>query len=186
MARPIAPERRTVVVDLLREDIDPDTAATKLGISRKSLLALKRSYLRGKLPRISGTVSAPVDQPATISRDRWGIAHIEAASLVDACAALGYAMAQDRLWHLDHMRRLAHRRLAEILGPNFLPQDRLRRTIGLTAAAQKAAAAMPAEIAAILATMARGINTGMEAARDNLAVEFDLLDYAPEPWSPVV
>ena len=35
-------------------------------------------------------------------------------------------------------------------------------------------------------TMARGINAGLEAARDNLAVEFALLDYAPEPWSPVV
>ena len=56
--RPIAPKRRVVIVHLLREDIDPDTAAIVLGLSRKSLLALKHRYLRSKLPLMSGTVSA--------------------------------------------------------------------------------------------------------------------------------
>lgn len=185
MPRAILSQRRVVVVQLLRGQINPADAASQLGVSRKSLMHLKRRYLQSKLPKVNGQVEAPVDQPVSILRDHWGVAHIEATSLKDGCAALGYAMAQDRLWHLDYMRRLAHGRLAEILGPRFLRQDRLHRTIGLTQSAQAAAEAMSDEVRLALEAMAAGINAGIAAAQDNLAVEFDLLNYTPEPWTPV-
>ena len=185
MTRPIPPERRAVVIRLLQEAIDVDAAASELGVSRRSVLDLKRRYLHSKLPTVDATTSAPVDAPTTIRRDEWGVAHIEATSVSDCYAALGYAMAQDRLWQLDHMRRLAHGQLAEVLGPRYLRQDRLHRTIGLTSSARAAVAGMSAEVRTVLEAMARGINAGMTAARDHLPVEFDVLEYEPTPWTPM-
>ena len=46
-----------VIVRLLREDIDPDTAAVVLGLSRKLLLALKHRCLRSKSLRMNHTIS---------------------------------------------------------------------------------------------------------------------------------
>jgi penicillin amidase len=43
---------------------------------------------------------------------------------------------------------------------------------------------MPDEVRLVLEAMARGIDAGAAAAADNLALEFDLLEYEPEPWSP--
>lgn len=185
MPHSISAKRRVIIVQLLQDQIDPDAAAHTLGLSRKSLLDLKRRYLRSKLPKINGQNKAPVDQPVEILRDHWGVAHIAAQSAADGYTALGYAMAEDRLWQLDYMRRLAHGQLAAILGPRYLRQDRLHRTIGLTPSAQAAAAAMGEEVALVLAAISKGINAAMQTAEDNLPIEFELLDYAPEPWTAV-
>jgi len=152
MTRPIPPERRAIVILLLQEAIDVDAAAIELGVSRRSVLDLKRRYLRSKLLTVQGTTTVPVDAPATIRRDEWGVAHVEATSVADCYAALGYAMAQDRLWQLDHMRRLAHGQLAEVLGARYLRQDRLHRTIGLTSSARAAVAVMSAEVRTVAAS----------------------------------
>ena len=185
MPRPLPPERQAVAIRLLHGTIDVADAARELGVSRRSAQDLKRRYLRSKLPVVDGAVSAPVAEPVSILRDTWGVAHIEATSVDDCYAALGYAMAQDRLWQLDHMRRLAHGQLAEVLGSRYLRQDRLHRTIGLTASARAAASVMSAEVRQVLEAMTRGINAGMAAARGCLPVEFDLLEYEPAPWIPL-
>ena len=121
MPRSISSERRAVLVQLLQGQIDPASAARTLGLSHKSLSHLKRRYLHSKLPQIKGQTKAPVDRPVSILRDEWGVAHIEADSIADSYTALGYVMAQDCLWQLDYMRRLAHGRLAETLGGKSLP-----------------------------------------------------------------
>src|SRR5580700_2810125 len=57
------------------------------------------------LPQTSGTIPAPVAQ------------HITAASEDDAYFGQGYAVAQDRLFQMDGLRRLAAGDLSEIVGP---------------------------------------------------------------------
>jgi len=42
---------------------------------------------------------------ATIERDRWGIPHIFADNQHDLWFAFGFAMAQDRLFQMDYLRR---------------------------------------------------------------------------------
>ena len=59
------------------------------------------------LPQTSGTITAPVSQRVTIARDALGVPHISAASEDDAFFAQGYAGAQDRLFQMDGLRRLA-------------------------------------------------------------------------------
>jgi hypothetical protein len=66
----------------------------------------------------------------SIERDRWGIPHIVARRRDDLWLGFGYAMAQDRLFQMDYLRRKGLGRLAEVLGPgSLLPagSDRARR-----------------------------------------------------------
>ncbi len=44
---------------------------------------------------------------------------------------------------------------------------------------------LPDETQRLLAAFSAGINALIEESRDNLPIEFDLLDYRPEPWQPV-
>ena len=182
MARGISINRRAVLVRLLRGETTADVAASELSLSRRALSDLRRRYLKSKLPQIDGCVKAPVDGPVRIRRDQWGVAHIQANSTADCYMALGYAMAQDRLWHLDYRRRLAQGRLAEVLGPKQIASDRLHWTVGLARAAERAE--MSDEVVMVLDAFSLGINSWLETAADRLPVEFDLLDYTPEPWRP--
>lgn len=177
--------QKDVLMQLLRGEISTQNAADALDISAQAVGSLKRRYLKSKQPRKHEILKATVDQPVTVLRDVWGVAHIEAHSTADCFTALGYAMAQDRLWQMDYMRRLTHGRLAEILGADFLAQDRMHRTIGLTRAAQGAASVMSDEVKLVLQSLAGGINAWMDQVGDRLPVEFDLLDYKPEPWTVV-
>jgi len=177
--------QKDVLMQLLRGEISSEDAACALDVSTQALGSLKRRFLKSKQPRKREVVKTQVDQPVTVLRDTWGVAHIEAASTADCFTGLGYAMAQDRLWQMDYMRRLTHGRLAEILGVDFLAQDRLHRTIGLTRAAQGAASVMSDEVKLVLHSLTQGINAWIDQVGERLPVEFDLLNYSPEPWSVV-
>jgi len=50
----------------------------------------------------------------TIIRDDYGVPHVFADTREDLAFGAGYAMAQDRLWQADVMRRLSSGRLAEL------------------------------------------------------------------------
>ncbi len=171
------------IIDLLKGTVSAEAAAESLGLTRRQLSDRKRRYLRRKLPKIQGDVRIDgIDSPVQILRDSWGVAHVEANCVADGFFGLGYAMAQDRLWQLDHMRRLASGRLAEILGASYVDQDRLHRTIGLRRSAATAVDAAGDEVRLVLDSLASGINAHMAGCKD-LPVEFDVLDYVPEPWT---
>ena len=84
-----------------------------------------------RVPSLDGEVRAPVLSDVQIDRDPWGIPHIYAENDSDLFVAFGYAMAQDRLFQLDYLRRKGAGRLAEILGSEALSSDLLVRTVGL-------------------------------------------------------
>lgn len=120
-----------------------------------------------------------------IRRDDWGIPHVYAPSDADVFFGWGYATAQDRLFQLDYFRRKALGRLAEVLGPSGLESDVLYRTIGLGHIAREEWESLPTETRTLLEHYTSGINAFIESCRDRLPIEFDLLDYRPEAWSPV-
>ena len=55
----------------------------------------------------------PVPEVCTIIRDEYGVPHVFADTTEGLGFGAGYAMAQDRLWQADVMRRAAEGRLAE-------------------------------------------------------------------------
>src|SRR5207245_4977509 len=71
--------------------------------------------LRRTLPQVDGTAVLPeLQHEVTVDRDAWGVPHIQASSLGDLLTAQGYVIAQDRLWQMDILRRLAAGELSEI------------------------------------------------------------------------
>ena len=65
------------------------------------------------LPKTSGQIAAPISAQASIARDALGVPHIAAGAVEDAIFLQGYATAQDRLWQMDVIRRLAAGELSD-------------------------------------------------------------------------
>jgi penicillin G amidase len=118
-----------------------------------------------------------------IIRDRAGVPHIYAQSTSDVYFGLGYAMAQDRLWQMDRLRRRALGRQAEILGPDYVQSDLLHRAVGIPAIAEREVERTDPATLSLLQCFVTGINRHIEACGRELPIEFRLLDYAPEPFS---
>lgn len=137
------------------------------------------------MPQISGTLTANVSGPIQVKRDVRGVAHISAANIEDALFAQGYVTAQDRLWQMDAIRRLASGELAEIIGEAALESDKESRRLRLRRAAENHLQALPSADRRWLAAYARGVNEFIDSHRENLPVEFRLLGYRPKPWSMV-
>jgi len=137
------------------------------------------------LPKTSGTLRAPVSQRAAVARDSLGVPHISAATVEDALFLQGFVAAQDRLWQMDALRRLASGQLAEVLGPAALESDRTARRLRLRHIAEAQYGMLPANNRAVLAAYTRGVNFFLETHQRRLPVEFTLLRYDPRPWSGV-
>ncbi len=118
-----------------------------------------------------------------IFRDGAGVPHIMAGSEDDMYFAAGFVHAQDRLWQMDLFRRLGRGRLSEILGSKALTADRLMRTLSIGRTADTLLVKVSAETRRILAAYTRGVNHCISNGRGKYPLEFDLLQYDPEPWS---
>jgi len=120
---------------------------------------------------------------AHILRDSFGIPHIEAQNENDLYVAVGFAMAQDRLWQMDLLRRVTQGRLSEILGKEQVKSDLLLRSLRFEEKSEKILAKSSPEIKAALDAFSAGVNQFM--AYHPLPPEFKILGYHPEPWQPV-
>jgi penicillin amidase len=134
------------------------------------------------LPQTSGEITAPITTRATVARDALGIPHVSAASWEDAIFLQGYVTAQDRMWQMDALRRLAAGELAEVVGPSALNQDQESRRLRLSRIAEAQAKTLTPETKAIFAAYARGVNYYLETHHGRLPLEFTLLNYSPRPW----
>ncbi len=136
------------------------------------------------LPGIAGAVTLQgLAAPVTIGRDAHGIPIITAASEDDAYFALGYVHAQDRLFEMEMMRRQGQGRLAELVGRPGIGPDRFMLTLGVYRRAQADLAALDEPTRRAFARYAAGVNAWL-AERHPLPMEFDLLQFRPEPWQP--
>jgi len=137
------------------------------------------------LPQLDGNVALPgLQKEVSVDRDRWGVPHIRASSVPDMAEAQGYVMAQDRLWQMDLLRRVARGQISEILGKSTLAIDKDFRTMEFGRAADRELASMDADSRSVFEAYARGVNHFIEQHRDHLPVEFSLLAYKPQPWQP--
>jgi penicillin amidase len=86
---------------------------------------------------------------------------------------------------MDYLRRKGLGRLAEVLGPGGLPTHVVAPTVGLNRIARDEPEWLPGETRAILDAFSAGVSAGIERCGDGLPMESDLIDYRPEPWSPI-
>ena len=129
------------------------------------------------------TLHAAVTGTVEILRDGAGIPHVYASTTSDLYFGLGLAMAEDRLWQMDRLRRRAFGRQAEILGAAYVPADIAHLTVGIDTICDREVACIDPATSAIVEAFAAGINRGIEAMGQDLPIEFGLLGYTPEPFT---
>lgn len=89
-------------------------------------------FLYFKKPNYEGEIIIKnIEKSTTVYFDEYGIPHIYASSQKDAMTVLGYVHAQDRLWQMELIRRIAPGRLSEVFGDKALENDMFFAGIGI-------------------------------------------------------
>jgi len=120
--------------------------------------------------------------------DSMLIPHIYAANDNDLYFAQGYVTAQHRLWQMEFQTHAGAGRISEIIGDAALDFDRTQRRLGMMYASENALRSMESDPVAkeIVTNYTRGINAYIATLDyEDLPLEYKLLDYSPEPWTPV-
>ena len=141
-------------------------------------------YLQTTKPKYEGEENlADLLQPSTVYFDEYGVPHIYAQTQKDAMTTLGYVHAQDRLWQMELMRRIAPGRLSEIFGTAVLKTDKFFAGIGIDENSSKAVANMDRNSQSYILANAylNGINQYIE--QGITPVEFRLLGIKQEKFT---
>ncbi len=125
--------------------------------------------------------------PVTVIFEANGTPHIMASTDDDLFWTIGYLQARFRLTQMDLIRRQGEGRLSEILGPQALSSDEFQVMLGLDRAARLDWQALPASIHEVLTTYTQDVNTLIQEEEQNnsLPFLFKLLNYQPQPWTPI-
>jgi penicillin amidase len=149
------------------------------------LWILGRSFTHAPLPDYNKDVQlAGLSDKVEIYRDSFAIPHIFAENEHDLYTAVGYVMAQDRLWQMDLLRRVTTGRLAEVLSDDLINVDVLMRSLEMTKKSQHIFESSSDELRECIMAFSDGVNQFIRQAR-TLPIEFKLLGYTPEEWEPV-
>lgn len=117
-----------------------------------------------------------------VFRDAHGIPHIYAQNETDLYRAVGYVMAQDRLWQMDLLRRATQGRLSEIFGADLAQTDYLMRALRIPEKSDLVLSRLDTATTQSLAAFADGVNQYIARQGSKLPPEFTILGYQPEAW----
>lgn len=133
-----------------------------------------------------------LEAPVQVVVDERGVPHVFAQNDHDLYLTQGYLAAHDRLWQMDFQIRAAAGELAAILGPGpdsaLIRYDRLRRRRGIRYGAERRLTQMMGHDTTrhILEAYAAGVNAYLATLSPaEYPIEYKLLGYTPEPWSPL-
>ena len=122
---------------------------------------------------------------AEVLRDSFGIPHIYADNPEDLYRVTGYVMAQDRMWQMDLLRRVASGRLSEMFGEDMVGADQLFRALRIEEKSKLILTRSEPEIKACIDAFSEGVNQYLEDNAKKLPFEFAVLGYKPDPWKPI-
>jgi len=150
-----------------------------------TLIFLFNSLTSKSYYKDSGTISIKgISKDVNVYKDNFGVPQISAENDDDIYFAMGYMHAKDRLWQMDLSRRAAEGRMSEILGKETLEFDKLFRIIGIGKYAENLYTQISPKSKKILNAYSNGVNYFIQNNNSKLPLEFDVLDYKPEPWKP--
>ena len=131
---------------------------------------------------------------ALVYRDDWGVPHICAKNTSDAYYALGYVMAEDRMFEMDLFRRATAGRLGEIFGELMFEDDVLMRTLGIYKIANDTwngnytDIVIPSDVRENLEQFSRGVNDYIATLgkTNDIPLEYQIFTraYPPYNWTP--
>ncbi len=142
-------------------------------------------YLQTQTPDYKGDLKLQgLHDKVDVYFDEWGIPHIYALNQHDAYLALGYVHAQERLFQMEMMRRVASGRLSEILGKDLVETDKFFRAMGLKKAAKESIAAY-FEKNDTIAMAAKAYRDGVNQyiKKGSMPVEFLLIGIPKEKYT---
>lgn len=140
---------------------------------------------------IEGTTTIEIPglpERVEILLDEYAVPHIRANSEYGLYFAFGYMQARDRRFELEALRNLALGRMREMIGEEdksgvMKRLEIFSRMIGLQQDAERFVQSLSAKNRVVLQAFADGINAATE--REPRPMEFRLLDYIPQPWTPL-
>ena len=180
---PAAPDKSSERVPLFWKIVS--VVSTLVLLAGLAVIVWVVAVARRALPTLDGGVPlAGLSAPVQVVRDAQGVPHIRAANRHDLLFAQGFVTAQDRLWQMDVLRRFAGGTLAEIFGPAFVAHDVEQRYLLLGPMAARAAAALSDPDRTDLEAYAAGVNAYIDSHRKDLPIEFRILRYSPQRWTP--
>lgn len=138
---------------------------------------------RKGLAKMSGLINE-----TKLTFDEKGIPHVFANNDHDLYYLQGYLSARDRLWQMEFQTHAAAGRLSEIVGAKAKDFDIEQRRIGMVLAAQRALDSFKTDelSVSVLEAYTAGVNHYIHNLDENaMPLEYKLLDYVPEPWTPL-
>lgn len=129
-----------------------------------------------------------IRQAVTVYYDQQMIPHIFASNNYDLYFSQGYVTAKDRLWQMEFQTLAAAGRISEVIGLKGLNYDRLQRRLGMVYGAENSLKAIMADPVSreIVIAYTAGINAWIAQLKaEDLPLEYKLLDYKPESWTPL-
>jgi penicillin G amidase len=133
-----------------------------------------------------------VDRPrpgVRILRDGHGVPAVHGDTGRDVWFGVGYAIAQDRLFLMDAVRRMGRGTFAELTGPGSVPEDIQARILTYSEEEYRGfLAALSDEARDAVEGYAEGVNAWREEVLADprlLPAEYALLSTLPEPWDAI-
>lgn len=133
-----------------------------------------------EIPGLKGSVQVVFDDVL--------VPHIFAENNYDLYFAQGYVTAMHRLWQMEFQTHAAAGRISEIVGERALELDRYQRRLGMVYGAERATQQMLANPVSreVVEAYSAGINAYVDGlSPEDYPLEYKLLNYAPEHWSPL-
>ncbi len=148
--------------------------------------ALIRNMSKKSLPDYNkNIVLAGLKNEVEVYRDKYAVPHIYAKTENDLYLAVGYLLAQDRLWQMDLLRRVTLGRISEIFGEDFVETDLLLRALRFSEKSKKILSEMDEKHLASVEAFCEGVNQYIKSNLKRLPFEFKLLGYKPDLWEPL-
>ncbi|MDP5231618.1 MAG: penicillin acylase family protein [Cellulophaga sp.] len=95
-------------------------------------------FIQTLKPKYSGEVALEnLSNNVEVYYDTYGIPHIYGQTEKDAFRTLGYVHAQDRLWQMELLRRIAPGKLSEVFGVDMITTDKFLLSLGIDDATEK-------------------------------------------------
>lgn len=148
------------------------------GLATGDLEAADRSLGESVRAKVSGSVCELGAKPG--SNQGFTKLHAETPILLSAC--LGFVHARDRGWQMDHLRRIAQGRQAEVYGWASFRSDFGMRVLGLYEKAQGLYGGLSTEAKENAWAYAHGVN---QAWQEGGGAGFKDFGYRPESWHPL-
>lgn len=141
------------------------------------------AYLLYLKPTYRGDIHLEGVDNAEVYFDNIGVPHIYANTEKDALTVLGYVHAQERLWQMELLRRIASGRLSEIFGKDLYDVDVFFSSLGIDETIHKQVEALKnnQEVQELVDAYLKGVNSYLDDGPT--PIEFSLLGIEKEPYT---